>query len=54
MKFVFFRFQRTEKIDLVTKRLMGAMPPPQNFWDRTAPACKPILTSTKNFIKIRL
>ena len=36
MKFVFFRFWRTEKIDWVMKEQMGAMPPPQNFWARTA------------------
>ena len=35
MKFVFFQFRRTEKIDSVIKGLMGAMP--QNFWARTAP-----------------
>ena len=28
MKFVFFRFRRTEKMDSVMKGLMGAMPPP--------------------------
>ena len=27
MKFVFFRFRRTEKMDSVMKGLMGAMPP---------------------------
>ena len=36
MKFVFFQFRRTEKMDSVMKGLMGAMPP-QNFWARTAP-----------------
>ena len=36
MKFVFFRFQRTEKMDSVMKGRMGTMPP-QNFWVRTAP-----------------
>ena len=35
MKFVFFRFRKTEKMDSVTKGLMGAMPP-QNFGARTA------------------
>jgi len=38
MKFVFFRFWRMEKMDSVMKELMGAMPPPQNFWPRTAAA----------------
>jgi len=41
MKFVFFRFRRTEKIESVMKELMGQCPPPppppQNFWARTAP-----------------
>ena len=37
MKFVFFRFRRTEKMDSVMKGMMGAMPPPQNFWARAAP-----------------
>jgi len=36
MKFVFFLFPRTEKIDSVMKGLMGEMPP-HNFWARTAP-----------------
>ena len=27
MKYVFFQFQRTEKMDSVMKGLMGAMPP---------------------------
>ena len=37
MKFVFFRFWRTEKMDSVMKWLMGQCPL-QNFWARTAPA----------------
>ena len=39
MKFVFLRFRRMEKMDSVMKGLTGAMPHPQNFWARTAPAC---------------
>ena len=34
--FVFFRFRRTEKMDSVTKGLMGQSPR-QNFWAKTAP-----------------
>jgi len=37
MKFVFFRFRRTEKMDSVMKGQIGAMSPPQNFWARTTP-----------------
>ena len=33
MKFVFFRFRRTEKIDSVMKELMEAMPPTPDFAD---------------------
>ena len=36
MKFIFFRFRRTEKIYSVMKELMGQCP--QNFGARTAPA----------------
>jgi len=36
MKFVFFRFRRTEKMESVMKELMWAMLP-QNFWTRIAP-----------------
>jgi len=35
MNFVFFRFRRREKMDLLMKGLMGQSP--QNFWARTAP-----------------
>jgi len=31
MKFVFFRFQRTEKMDAVVKGLMGQYPHPRIF-----------------------
>jgi len=44
MKFLSFRFRRTEKTDLVMKGLMGAMP--QNFWARTAPGVY-VITITK-------
>ena len=37
MKFVFFRFRRTEKMDSEMKGLIRAMPF-QNFWARTIPA----------------
>jgi len=37
MKFLFFRFRIKEKMDSVLKGLMGAMPPTQNFWAKTAP-----------------
>jgi len=37
MQFVFFQFQRTEKMDSVMKGLLGQCHP-QNFWARTAPA----------------
>ena len=40
MKFVFFWFRRTVKMDSVMKGLMGAMPLPQNSWTRTAPGLK--------------
>ena len=38
MKFVFFRFRRTEKIDSVVKGLMGQCSP-QNFWARSPATC---------------
>jgi len=41
MEFVFFWFQRTDKMGLVVKGLMGQCPPPppppQHFCARTAP-----------------
>ena len=36
MKFVFFRFRRTEKVDSVMKGLLRSMPS-QNFWARVEP-----------------
>ena len=38
MKFVFFSVSENgENMDSVTKGMMGAMPPPPEFWARTAP-----------------
>jgi len=48
MKFVFFRFRRMEKIDLVMKGLMGAMPP-QNFLATTAPGYREEHTISRNY-----
>jgi len=44
MNFIFFRFQRMEKMYSVMKGLMGQCPRPQNFWTRTTPASN-ILTA---------